>query len=84
MGLDQLRRARRISQDELATATDTPLAHVANFERHAEVYLSTLRRHIRELGGELRIVAAFNGGRCGELEIEQFADIEPPPGGKRG
>jgi len=37
-----------------------------------------LRRYIKALGGELRIVATFNDGRYGELEIEQFADIEPP------
>ncbi len=57
---------------------ETTQAHVSRLERRADLYLSTLRRYIRALGGELRIVATFNGGRYGELEIEQFADIEPP------
>jgi transcriptional regulator with XRE-family HTH domain len=78
MGLDELRRARRMSQDELARTMDTTQAHISRLERRADLYLSTLRRYIRALGGELRIVATFNDGRSGELEIEQFADLEPP------
>ena len=81
MGLDELRRARRMSQDELARTMETTQAHISRLERRADVYLSTLRRYIRALGGELRIVATFNDGRHGELEIEQFADIEPSGGG---
>lgn len=77
MGLDDLRRARRMSQDELARTMDTTQAHISRLERRADLYLSTLRRYIRALGGELRIVATFNDGRSGELEIEQFADLEP-------
>lgn len=80
MGLDELRRARRMSQDELARTMDTTQAHVSRLERRADLYLSTLRRYIRALGGELRIVATFNDGRYGELEIEQLADIEPDAG----
>jgi transcriptional regulator with XRE-family HTH domain len=78
IGLDELRRARRMSQDELARTMDTTQAHVSRLERRTDLYLSTLRRYIRALGGELRIVATFNDGRSGELEIEQFSDIEPP------
>jgi len=78
MGLDELRRARRMSQDELARTMDTTQAHISRLERRADLYLSTLRRYIRALGGELRIIATFNDGRFGELEIEQFADLEPP------
>jgi transcriptional regulator with XRE-family HTH domain len=78
MGLDELRRARRMSQDELARTMETTQAHVSRLERRTDLYLSTLRRYIRALGGELRIVATFNDGRNGELEIEQFSDIEPP------
>ena len=77
MGLDDLRRARRMSQDELARTMETTQAHVSRLERRTDLYLSTLRRYIKALGGELRIVATFNDGRYGELEIEQFADIEP-------
>jgi transcriptional regulator with XRE-family HTH domain len=81
IGLDELRRARRMSQDELARTMETTQAHVSRLERRADLYLSTLRRYIRALGGELRIVATFNDGRYGELEIEQLADIEPPAEG---
>ncbi len=78
IGLDELRRARRMSQDELAQTMETTQAHISRLERRTDLYLSTLRRYIRALGGELRIIATFKDGRAGELEIEQFADIEPP------
>ena len=76
LGLDELRRARRMSQEELARTMDTTQAHISRLERRADLYLSTLRRYVRALGGELRIVATFNDGRSGELEIEHFADLE--------
>jgi transcriptional regulator with XRE-family HTH domain len=77
LGLDDLRRARRMSQEALAESMNTTQAHISRLERRADVYISTLRRYIEALGGELRIVASFGDGRHGELEIERFADLEP-------
>lgn len=76
MGLDELRRARRMSQEALAETMHTTQAHVSRLERRADVYISTLRRYIEALGGELRIIAKFGKGTGRELEIEQFADLE--------
>jgi transcriptional regulator with XRE-family HTH domain len=75
MGLDELRRARRISQEALAETMQTTQAHVSRLERRADLYISTLRRYVEALGGELRIVATFGKKPSGELEIERFADL---------
>lgn len=75
MGLDELRRARRMSQEGLAETMQTTQAHVSRLERRADLYISTLRRYVEALGGELRIVATFGKAPSGELKIERFADL---------
>ena len=39
------------------------------------MYISTLRDHIRALGGELEVIARFPEG---EVKITNFAQIEDP------
>ena len=75
IGLDELRRARRMSQEALAETMKTTQAHISRLERRADIYISTLRRYVEALGGELRIVATFGKAPAGELEIDRFADI---------
>ena len=72
MPLNELRRARRFTQDELATAMQTSQSEVSKLEQRTDTYISTLRNYVRALGGELDIVARFPDG---EVRISQFADI---------
>jgi transcriptional regulator with XRE-family HTH domain len=62
MALGELRRARGLSQEELAAALQVKQPSVAKFEQRSDMYLSTLRDHIRALGGELEIIARFPDG----------------------
>ncbi|GAB2906325.1 hypothetical protein GCM10027093_50480 [Paraburkholderia jirisanensis] len=62
MALGDLRRARGLSQEELAAALQVKQPSVAKFEQRSDMYLSTLRDHIRALGGELEIIARFPDG----------------------
>ena len=59
MDLAELRRARELSQEKLAQALRIGQAAVAKIETRSDMYLSTLERVIRAMGGELRIVAHF-------------------------
>ena len=59
MDLAELRRARELSQEKLAQALQIGQAAVAKIEKRTDMYLSTLERVIRAMGGELRIVAHF-------------------------
>ena len=72
--LQELRRARRLSQDTLAQTMDTTQGEISKLEHRADAYISTLRSYVEALNGRLRIVAEFPEG---SYEIEQFGDIDP-------
>jgi transcriptional regulator with XRE-family HTH domain len=73
MPLQELRLARGLTQGELATTLKVRQASISKLERRADMYISTLRSHIRALGGELEIVARFPDG---EVRISNFEDVE--------
>jgi DNA-binding transcriptional regulator YiaG len=58
--LGELRRARKITQDELARLMATTQPNVSRIERGGEMELSTLRSYIEALGGRLEIAAVFD------------------------
>jgi len=72
MPLHELRRAREMSQEELARALHIKQAAVSKLERRTDMYISTLRRAICALGGDLEIIARFPDG---EVKINQFEDV---------
>jgi transcriptional regulator with XRE-family HTH domain len=57
--LYRLRQARNVTQDELATAMGTTQASVSKLERRPDVYLSSMRRYVEAMGGELEVTARF-------------------------
>jgi hypothetical protein len=59
MDLAQLREARALSQAALGEILDVEQPAVAKLEKRADMYVSTLRRFIKAMGGELEIVAKF-------------------------
>ena len=74
MPLHQLRQALHLSQEEIAQAMEVGQANVSKLERRTDMYLSTLRRFIEAMGGELEINACFPEG-C--VRINQLADLGP-------
>lgn len=69
--LYELRRARRMTQTEVAGRLQMSQSEVSRLERRADVYLSTLRRYISSLGGELQIRAIFDDR---EVVVSQLAE----------
>ena len=57
--LAQLRRARSLTQAQLATLLDMQQPAVSRLERQADMYLSTLRSYIEAMGGTLQLEAVF-------------------------
>ena len=57
--LQELREKRHISQVDLAGKLGVRQPTVSKIERREDVNLSTLRRYIKALGGELHILAEF-------------------------
>lgn len=71
MPLHELRRARGLSQQTLASALHIQQPAVAKLEKRTDMYVSTLRNHIRAMGGELEVIARFPDG---EVRIENFSE----------
>ncbi len=72
MPLNELRRARGLSQKMLADALNVQQPTIAKLERRTDMYVSTLRSHIEAMGGELEVVARFPDGA---VKIKTFAEL---------
>jgi DNA-binding XRE family transcriptional regulator len=72
MALDELRAARSLTQEQLASVLGVKQAAVSKMERRTDMYISTLRGIIKAMGGQLEIRAVFPGH--GAVEIQQFGD----------
>ncbi|MGH9416525.1 MAG: helix-turn-helix domain-containing protein [Terriglobales bacterium] len=57
--LAEMRKSRRVSQAKLAAALGVQQMQVSRLERRKDPRLSTLRRAIEALGGQLTLVATF-------------------------
>ena len=71
--LAELRQARKLSQEQLADELDVRQPAIAKIEKKTDMYISTLRRFIAAMGGQLEIRAHFPDG---DVRIDQFEDLE--------
>lgn len=72
MDLTQLRTARRLSQAALGEILHVEQPAVAKIEKRTDMYVSTLRRFIEAMGGELEITARFPDH---DVRIKNFSDL---------
>lgn len=72
MPLHELRRARALTQKDLAETLHVTQPAIAKLEQRADIYVSSLRSYIEAVGGHLRIVAEFPEG---EVSITNFSDV---------
>jgi DNA-binding transcriptional regulator YiaG len=73
--LQELRQARQFSQEALATTLNATQSSVSKMERRADMYVSTLRKFVEAMGGELEIRAKFPDG---DVRISRFGDLGDP------
>lgn len=73
MPLQELRQARGLSQSLLAQNLGVGQPAIAKLEKRTDMYISTLRSHIRAMGGELDIIATFPDG---VVRISNFNDLD--------
>lgn len=71
--LDEIRRARGMTQVTLASAMGVSQAQITKVEHQADLYVSTLRRFVEAMGGELELVARFPDGESVGVNL-----AEPP------
>jgi transcriptional regulator with XRE-family HTH domain len=74
--LQELRRARASTQETIAEIMSVPQSAVSKIEGRTDAYISTIRRYLEAMGGELKIVAHFPDGAT--YEITQFHEIGEP------
>lgn len=72
MPLDELRKARQMTQAKLAETLGVNQSEVSRIEHRADLYLSTLSEYVEALGGKLEIRAVFPGR---EVRISQFEEL---------
>ena len=59
MTLQELRRARKLTQVSVAKALGIPQDSVSRLEKRSDILLSTLRKTVQVMGGNLSLVAEF-------------------------
>ncbi|MGB8842077.1 MAG: XRE family transcriptional regulator [Aliidongia sp.] len=71
MVLHELREARRLTQAALGDTLQVDQLAIAKMEKRTDMYVSSLRRFVEAMGGELRVVAHFPEG---DVVISNFSD----------
>ena len=73
MALNELRAAMDITQEHLAGLLHVNQAAISKLERRTDMYVSTLARFVRAMGGQLEMTARFPEGT---VRIKQFAELK--------
>lgn len=71
MLLSEIRKAVGLTQEELAESLAIKQPTLSRLESQSDMQISTLRRLIQALGGELEIIARLPGG---VIRLSQFVD----------
>jgi hypothetical protein len=69
----ELRKARSLSQEQLAKELQTTQGEISKIEHRTDMYLSTLRNYVEAMGGELDIIARFKDGA---VRISTFQAVD--------
>ncbi len=72
MALQELRQTRQLTQQELAAMLNVNQAALSKMENQKDMRVSTLRKLLVAMGGNLKIVAEFPEG---EVVIDQFEPV---------
>ncbi len=62
MDLNEIRKVRHITQNQVADALQITQPSVAQLEKRNDIYISTLRGYLSSLGAKLELVASFPDG----------------------
>lgn len=71
MLLAEIRRSVGLTQQDLAKSLNVTQPNLSKLEKQDDMQISTLRRLVEALGGQLEIIAHLPKG---DIRISQFAD----------
>lgn len=72
LALQELRKSLDLTQEQVADIMKLHQAGISKIEGQADIYVSTLRKYISALGGQLKLVASFPDR---EVVITQFDSV---------
>jgi len=79
MSLRDVRKAFHRSQESVAKALDMEQESVSRIERRADLLLSTMRKYVEAMGGDLKLIAEFPNRPPIQIEtLATLADQEEP------
>ncbi len=67
LALRDLRRSKKITQQEVADRLGGRQVYVSRLERRTDMKLSTLRDYVRAIGGDLQLIVSFPEGTAVRL-----------------
>jgi len=74
--LQELRKAKDLTQVQLAENLGIQQATVAKYERQSDLLLSTLKSYVQAMGGNLKLIVEFPGKT--PVALEGLGDTEEP------
>ncbi len=76
MNLAEMRQALSLTQATLAETLGVGQAEISKIENRADLFVSTLRKYIKAMGGELEIRAVFPDHA---VMLKDFSSLNNPP-----
>lgn len=71
--LRELRKARKITQTQLARKLGVKQEQISRIEKRTDLHISTLRRSVEALGGSLSLIAEFPDGA--PIKLSGLSDL---------
>jgi len=81
MSLRDLRKARKLTQARVAKALGVTQDSVSRLEKRSDLLLSTLRKTVKAMGGDVRIIAEFPDRA--PVTLSEISDAAPPRKSRR-
>jgi transcriptional regulator with XRE-family HTH domain len=69
VGLTELRKARRLTQQDVAAKLGGKQAHVSRLEKRTDVKVSSLSEYVNALGADLSLLVTFPEGALYKLDL---------------
>jgi DNA-binding XRE family transcriptional regulator len=81
MSLRDLRKARKLTQARVAKVLGVTQDSVSRLEKRSDLLLSTLRKTVKAMGGDVRIIAEFPDRA--PVVLSELSEEDPPRKSRR-